>query len=51
MLKPLMQFVLKKELKAHSEKDPKQEERAAFLGQELLETLWTSQKKGKIYPK
>ena len=58
MLKPLMHYILEDELKAHPEEHPilssimpsksstKKEERAAELGQELLETLWkTSSKK------
>ena len=45
MLKPLMQFVLNEELKAHPEKEGTSEKMAAELAQELLEELWQPEKK------
>ena len=45
MLKPLMQFVLDEELKAHPEKNKETEEKAANLGQELLDRLWVPEEK------
>ena len=45
MLKPLMKLVLNEELKNHPEKNKEQEEKAAELGQELLEKLWKPEEK------
>jgi len=45
MLKPLMQYILDEELKAHPQKDKTQERKAASLAQELLEKLWQPEEK------
>lgn len=45
MLKPLMQLVLDEELKIHPEKNKEKEEKAAELGQDLLEKLWIPEEK------
>ena len=42
---PIMRLVLNEELENHPEKDPIQEEKAAALGQELLNNLWQPEEK------
>ena len=42
---PIMRLVLNEELENHPEKDPTQEEKAATLGQELLNKLWQPEEK------
>ena len=45
MLKPLMQLILDEELKVHPEKERVKEEKAAELGQDLLDKLWQPEEK------